>query len=425
MRLALLGYDDDALALVDWACSEGGHTLAAAYETGPGLSRRLAATPEAGQTSDAWESLLVRNDLDLIVVGLNFDRSLLIDGASAVERREDQLRKLAAAGTPLVVVHPACEAMVGYEVEMVRREARTTMLPWAPGALHPAWGELAEWLRMGSGPLGVIERMEWVCAAEDRSRPAVLRRLVRDALAIRALVGGVRQVSASGPALAEKFDPLSPAPKPHSDLSNLQVLLRGEAATALSWKMGPVLSGAGAELTLIGTLGKAVLQMPAGEPWTLAGDGNVPVFQRYDDFCEPRAVLEAVAVLAGERSGNSPWLAACRDLELPGVVERSLLRGRTLDLAADEPTEQQNFKGVMAAGGCLALVAALGVIGLGFVLDGMPLPFEHKYLRYLLPSALVGGLILFLASQLLGVLAKDRRQSDQPEAPDRPTLPVK
>jgi hypothetical protein len=60
MRLALLGYDDDALALVDWACSEGGHTLAAAYETGPGLTRRLAAAPEAGQTSDAWESLLVR-----------------------------------------------------------------------------------------------------------------------------------------------------------------------------------------------------------------------------------------------------------------------------------------------------------------------------------------------------------------------------
>jgi hypothetical protein len=361
----------------------------------------------------------------LIVVGLQFDRSLLTDGASAVERREDQLRKLAAAGTPLVVVHPACEAMVGYEIEMVRREARTAILPWAPGALHPVWGELAEWLSTGTSPLGTIERMEWVCAAEDRSRPAVLRRLMRDALAIRALVGGVRQVSASGPVLAEKYDPLSPAPKPLGDLSNLQVLLRGEAATAVEWKMGPVLEAPGAELTLIGSLGKAVLQMPAGQTWTLAGDGNVSVFQRFDEYCEPQAVLETVARLAGEKGAHSPWLAACRDLELPSVVERSLQRGRTLDLAADEPTEQQNFKGVMAAGGCLALVAALGVIGLGFVLDGMPLPFEHKYLRYLLPSALVGGLILFLAVQLLGVLAKDRRQSDQSEPPDRPTLPVK
>ena len=50
------------------------------------------------------------------------------------------------------------------------------------------------------------------------------------------------------------------------------------------------------------------------------------------------------------------WLAACRDQEAAEAVDRSLARGRTIELFNEEHTEEESFKSVMAMGGCLLLV---------------------------------------------------------------------
>ena len=49
------------------------------------------------------------------------------------------------------------------------------------------------------------------------------------------------------------------------------------------------------------------------------------------------------------------WIDVCHDLEAAEAIDRSLSRGRTVNVTTDEPTEEEAFKGVMAAGGCLTL----------------------------------------------------------------------
>src|SRR5438046_4016248 len=105
------------------------------------------------------------------------------------------------------------------------------------------------------------------------------------------------------------------------------------------------------------------------------------------------------------------WLAACRDQEAAEAVDRSLARGRTIELFNEEHTEEESFKGIMAMGGCLLLVMALGVLFVAVVVEGLRLPMRVWPLWRLWPFYLLVPIVAFLLLQLLQVVVK-REEGD-------------
>ena len=87
-------------------------------------------------------------------------------------------------------------------------------------------------------------------------------------------------------------------------------------------------------------------------------------------------------------------------------MDRSLLRGRTIELFNEEPTEEQSFKGVMAMGGCLTLMASFGVLLLVALVEALQLPIRGWLIWRLWPVYLLTPLAVFLLMQLLQLAIK-------------------
>src|SRR4029077_4312375 len=103
-----------------------------------------------------------------------------------------------------------------------------------------------------------------------------------------------------------------------------------------------------------------------------------------------------VHALAGEESyDENAWLAACRDQEAAEAVDRSLLRGRTIELFNESHSEEQSFKGVMAMGGCLLLVAALAVLFFVVLVESLQLPVHEFLIWRLWPVYLLVPIVVF------------------------------
>ncbi len=128
MRLAVVGRDRQIDQLVRTAQEENGFDVVVFYPDAPG--DRLPGVV----ARDGWESLTVEPNIDGILI------------ASATReteaRRADQLRTLIHAGTPLLVVHPACEAIVSFELEMQAEAEEVRLLTYRPWADHPVWGRV-------------------------------------------------------------------------------------------------------------------------------------------------------------------------------------------------------------------------------------------------------------------------------------------
>src|SRR5262245_23969693 len=111
MRLALLGIDDDALELLQWAVTECNHELVAAYDVGNRRADVLAVASRAS-LDESWEALVLGSAADAVIVGRGGAKLAGETGIADSERRDDQLRKLVQAAVPMIVVCPACEAIV-------------------------------------------------------------------------------------------------------------------------------------------------------------------------------------------------------------------------------------------------------------------------------------------------------------------------
>jgi hypothetical protein len=94
------------------------------------------------------------------------------------------------------------------------------------------------------------------------------------------------------------------------------------------------------------------------------------------------------------------WEDACRALELVDLTEESVRRGKTLTVNNERLTEEDTFKGMMAAGGCLLLMATLMLLFLVAVVDGLRLPVRDWAVWRIWPVALLVLLGLFLILQL-------------------------
>jgi hypothetical protein len=111
-------------------------------------------------------------------------------------------------------------------------------------------------------------------------------------------------------------------------------------------------------------------------------------------------------------AANSPpeeWAEVCHDLEVVSVIDRSVQKGRTVELLAEERSEEESFKGVMAVGGCLTLVAGLLMLLLAATIEGLQLPIRNWPAWRLWPVYVLLPVLAFLLLQTLQVIVKPKR----------------
>jgi hypothetical protein len=408
MRIALLGADDDSLALVRWATLKGGHELVAAYDS-DSHAAAIGEMAPAVRLTDNWEELLLGTAADAVVVGRGGKEAAVRQAIDCAERRGDQLRKLVQAALPMIVVCPTCEAIVGFEIEMIRRDTAAIIIPFVPQRTHPVVDRLSQWaLEAEESPVGQIEQVVLEREQANRSREAVLACLARDFSLMREFIGTIQTVSASGPAATVGRDPLGPRSRELPSLANLSVNVSGDQGLSGRWSMAPAIGQDVGRLTIIGGRGKALLTMPADGEWSLQLPGQPAVIEPAEPQDEAAEVFSWLvhAVETEEFYDADAWLAACRDQEAAEAVDRSLARGRTIELFNEEHTEEESFKGIMAMGGCLLLVMALGVLFIAVIVEGLRLPMRSWPLWRLWPFYLLVPIAAFLLLQLLQLAVK-------------------
>jgi hypothetical protein len=412
MKLAVIGADEESLNLLEWAVARGGHELVAAYDS-DAQSSRLRAINSQILVSDNWEELFLGSAADAVIVGRNGKEAAARVNIDPAERRADQLRKLVQAAVPMIVVCPACEAIVGFEIEMIRRDTRGIVLPYVPGLarLASALGQ-ALVSANDSGESLSFEQISVEREQADRSREAVLVRLSRDATLLRQWIGTIQTVTASGSAVPVGRDPLGPKPKMLPSLANLSVTFSGESGLTARWAVGPALAEDLGRLAVIVGRKKVIVTMRASGSWSLDTGDNLSEIDGSTDL-DAQDIFERLAaeIATGAEHQGAPWLAACRDQEAAEAVDRSLARGRTIELFNEEHTEEESFKGVMAMGGCLLLVMALGVLFIAVVVEGLRLPMRTWPLWRLWPFYLLVPIVAFLLLQLLQLVVK-REETD-------------
>lgn len=395
MKFALLGADSDTLSLARAIARHEQHTLVWIAEAGDESRTLHEIAPEAKVTDD-WESLLSGEVADVVLVARP-------DPARAEEedRRADQLRKLVQSSIPLALSHPAQQSMiVCYELEMIRHDTRSLVFPLLTWRWHPAVVRLASLVRSGSeATLGDWEQIVIERHTADRNDANVRVEFARDADLARFLAGDLTRLAALSPDSAG------------GKLSNLGVQLSGPEGILVRWSIRPIETVASARLTVIGSQGRAVLNMPQGaDPWTLElypsqTPAQTERFEAYQPAVETLQQIEgALAATMAGGEALPAWSEAARAVELTETIDRSLARGRTIELYQEEYSEEATFKGKMAALGCLMLIVAFFVVVLATIAAGFKLPVADKW-----PIALAVILGIFLAMQFLQ-LAFPRRE---------------
>jgi hypothetical protein len=422
MKLALLGCDDESLALVREAIVQGEHALVAAYDTAKFRPQVESLAPSARLDED-WETLLLGTLADVVIVArgrLDPSRST---GFAADERRNDQLRKLVQAAVPLIVIQPGCEAIVGYELDMISSDCGGTIVPFAPGQNQAAAKELSNYvLCKDTSPIGSVEQILFEREMTSRSRPQVLAQLARDVAVVREFSGEIRKMSATGTAVGETVDPLGPRPKTLPSLENLSVHLSGEEPFAARWSVLPAEQGDQLRITVIGARGRGVLMQSGGlspsAVLKVSGSGDasssVTEFPPQNEFHQSLRIVSHK--LAGHDQQLPSWLEACRDVEVASSVDRSLERGRAVEFFGEEHTEEQSFKGVMAVGGCLMLCVTFVAVVIAAAVEGLQLPLRESPFWRAWPLYVLAPIVLFLLLQLLQGVAKrpeKRKQTEQ------------
>ncbi|HEV3024124.1 MAG TPA: hypothetical protein VGX76_16725, partial [Pirellulales bacterium] len=324
------------------------------------------------------------------------------------EVRSEQLRKLTQAGVPLLVSHPAVDSMlVYYELDMIRRESHAVLLPDLPWRLHPGVAQLTTIVAQGAeSPIGAAEQAIFERWPLARDRTAVIRQFARDVDLVRCACGDVTRLAALG------------VPDQPETYANLGVQMTVADGLAVRWSVGPVDDGAGARLTVIGSRGKAILHMPAAARWRLElrSEGALEDIKAFPNWNGPVEMLAALqAALAGSHDERA-WVHAARSVELAEAVERSLKRGRAVDLHNEDFTDIGTFKGTMTSLGCGLLFGMLFLLGglalVSYVLRKAGFVKLADALKSW-PLWLAGVLILFLAIQFLLKVAGPSRPRDE------------
>lgn len=382
MRLALLGSDHELQTLLRDLPAE--HTIVAAFDAAEHELPLAALMPHV-ERGDRWESLLIRDDVDLVIVASPLHLRMASDGLDPQVRRIDQLKKLAQAGVNLLVSHPGAELLDAYEIEMLRREGGGLIDVWYPGYAHPAWETISP-SAIGRAPGGVIFR--WSRRVASRSKADILAALARDLLRMEGAIGVPKKVTALAGARADDFNV--------PDWSRLSVQISTADGSLVRWDLAPAEQSAEWEI--------AMEQGGKTETFEISCGAQSHDWDHTSELQE-RLTRAASAIRHRDSQPSEvrgrQFLMACRSLEALAAVEKSLQRGRTIEVAQSEQSEEHNFKGVMASAGCLLLFLILFAVFVVALVEGLRLPLRESPIWRLWPLGLILPLALFLGMQFL------------------------
>lgn len=370
MKFALLGLDPFTLSLALTLKQLPGYQLTAAYDLDSVQRDVLRSALGSLPGNSAWEELLHASVAETVLIA-----PVPSGHEEAREQRSEQLRKLAQSGLGLMMVVPACEAIVGYELEMIRRDTSTRILPILPGVPLELVQHLRGLIEAGeAGPLGRAEQVSVERRLLDRDVGQLKDAVSRDAVLLQAVVGETRKVGALGQA----FVPGGPF--------HLSATLETNAEILCRWSVQASSEAEDLRLVLLGTRERveAVRDRVSGR-WLLRGPG-----QQQQTLEPVDATRATAAAISGWQAGQPQWLSwldACRAQEVAESMERAAARGKTIELFNEEPTEEGTFKGVMAVGSCGLLMLTLLVLVVGAMIEGLRLPFARRQLR---PPVAVG-----------------------------------
>lgn len=368
MKFALINADAESLTLLRTLVA-GGHELMLVADPGDQKSALHVLAPEA-RFVEGWEDALACG-ADAVVVGRSGEEAA----------RLDRLRLLIQERVPTIFVHPqSASALAYYELDMHRQATNSPLVPYDVTRHHPALARLSE--------LGTIEEAIVERRAARRSRWEMLDLFVRDVGAIRRCTGACERVSAVGSLPTDAGD------------GRLGVQMTTDAATIVRWSIGSSGGVDDARWRFTASDASAVIDAPADGRWTLqlTRDGRTET-THYEANAALQsaadAVLAAIAEPQEKLAPQSLWREALADLELVEAVERSVRKGRTVELFHEEASEQGTFKGVMAAGGCLLLMLAIGLAITATIFGRFRLVIANAW-----PYALLSVLSIFLLLQL-------------------------
>ena len=346
MKLAILGADRQTLGdrsrhrrrspAINWsACAEIG--------AGPMPPTSLALRLPGGVV-DNWESLL--------------------DAILARRRRRRLRRRRRSPGRATAQICPGRRSRRWSPIRCSSRCSSITSstwfaakparscLPYLPDRLHPAIGELAGRLGCGRGSIGRLEQVSLERHLVDRGPAAVKAQFARDADLLSAVLAG--------------------------DLTHLGAMAGGgtdlvrkpqRADVGPQRRAGPLVGRAGRSRRLRAgwwssprVAGRCMTHAGRGGPWQMefetgARAGRAAVARRLGSG-RAHALEQLRAAIAGQ-AVRPDWLDAARSIELAETIDRSLARGRTIELHHEEYNEAGSFKSLMAASGCGLLLAGL------------------------------------------------------------------
>jgi predicted dehydrogenase len=388
MKFATLGCDDMIPCVARWIKQQSAHDIVAVFDAGECGAELLALFPHAA-TGEGWESLLAGRDVDAVIV------SARPHAPELQQARAEQLRRLVQEAVPMLLIHPVCEAIEAIELEMIRRDTNGVLVPLHPELHHPAFVELASIATDPAAELGPVEQVAMERSLVDRSAPfAIIDQFARDAVLLISLMGDIRQVSAMG-GLGDELD-----------FSNLSVNLRGAGSITGRWSVGPVHDEPKLCVSAVGTRGRATLDMPDDGTFRLTVLGSAIESPEFSSDDALAAAIDQLQDQFERGKGDENWSTACRALEAADAVLQSSRRGRAIDLLGEQPTEEDTFKAIMAAGGCGMLIWVLLVV----VIDSLLLPARHRAVR--LTILVLCPLVCFLTLQFLKLLFRKDRHED-------------
>ncbi|MFC1759812.1 hypothetical protein ACFL2H_13770 [Planctomycetota bacterium] len=388
MRFALLGCDEKTAQIAEWIARTEKHTVNAVYQPGD-YARTLADLYPAADMDDGWEASLLNKDIDAVIVGY------VPSGTMEMEQRADQLRKLVQESVPTLLVHPACESIVAFELEMIRPDTNCPLVAYVPNKYHSAFVAFCDAVRESDDSIGTVEQIVVTRCSTNRDRQTVLRLLAEDSMLITEMIGDVKTVSAAG-ATGED----------NTNLANLSVTFVGDAAAGARWSIEPAGHFDGVKLSAIANRGKTSLILPEdGTNASLIVDGKTELTDKWStDFAIADAANRLEALINGDDATPTDLARSFHSLEIVDAVTQSCRRKRAIELLAEQPTEEDTFKAMMAAGGCGMLIWTLVLVVLG------PLLFMtgSVVVRIAWYVLLIGPISVFLGLQLLRFVFDDK-----------------
>lgn len=354
MLILILGADAKTILLLDTLTHTGESLHVVGWFDSDAVGDELALQcPQGNRFASAEEFAQAVTGDATVVVGPSGDES----------KKEKLLRELARDGIPLILQQPVCSGIFAVEMDMIQRDTEAPMVPYYPAAHHPVFARMAQWTRGDTSPVGSIEQVVMERALANRSDESVRAELARDAILLRRLLGKFQRVGAM------------PA-KEVKSLHNLSVQLTGDAKAVARWTVGPVTQTAGATLSLIGERGRITLNMPDEGDWRLestSDDLPSETLAPLDEVAHGQTIL---AALHGEPRSPT-WEDAFRATDLADLACESVRRGKTLPVSNERLTEEDTFKGLMAAGGCLIILLIPFVLLFVSLFDGLEIP-RHR-----------------------------------------------